>query len=221
MYAFIGRAVVLTALTMVPAAQASNLINNGDFEAGASGFGTDYSLSANGCVSCAGVSTNTLAWYYAPGYVEVFDDHTSGSGGMLLYDPPAAPASYRIWYQDVAVQAGKTYTFSGWGREANSENRGVNDGLIRFEVGGNALGTLVTNQDAWTYFAAAYTATTTGLVTLALRDMNTTTWYGTYTAIDDLAFAQAVPEPETYALMLAGLGLVAWGARKQSQTSQL
>lgn len=32
-------------------------------------------------------------------------------------------------------------------------------------------------------------------------------------AIDHLAVA-AVPEPETYALMLAGLGLVAWGARR-------
>jgi len=32
-------------------------------------------------------------------------------------------------------------------------------------------------------------------------------------AIDHLAVA-AVPEPETYALMLAGMGLVAWGARR-------
>lgn len=32
--------------------------------------------------------------------------------------------------------------------------------------------------------------------------------------VDHLA-VQAVPEPETYALMLAGLGLVAWGARRR------
>ncbi|MEW6676678.1 MAG: PEPxxWA-CTERM sorting domain-containing protein [Pseudomonadota bacterium] len=208
-------AAVLCFSALSPLAQASNLIVNGDFEAGMSGFGTDYFPSANGCISCAGVSTNTLTWYYAPGYVEVFNDHTSGAGMMLLYDPPNTPSAWRIWYQNVNVEAGKTYTFSGWGREANSENLGYNDGLIRFEVNGDVLGTLVTVQNAWTAFSAQYTALATGSVTLALRDMNGTTWNGTYTAIDDLAFTQAVPEPETFALMLAGLGLVGFAVRRR------
>ncbi len=205
----------LALLCLAATANAANLIVNGDFEAGMTGFGSDYTPSAHGCISCVGVNSNTLSWYNAPGYVEVFNDHTSGTGGMLLYDPPASPSAWRIWYQNVHVEAGKTYTFSGWGREANSENPGVNDGLVRFEVNGTDLGTLVTVQNAWTYFSAEYTATTTGLVTLALRDMNATTWYGTYTAIDDLAFTQAVPEPETYALMLAGLGLLGLAARRR------
>ena len=217
MHALTRIAPVLAALCLTPAAHAANLIVNGDFEAGLSGFGSDYSPSANGCISCVGVNSNTLSWYYAPGYVEVFNDHTSGTGGMLLYDPPGSPSAWRIWYQSVNVEAGKTYTFSGWGREANSENPGVNDGLVRFEVNGAGLGTLVTVQNAWTHFSAAYTATTTGTVTLALRDMNATTWNGTYTAIDDLAFTQAVPEPETYALMLAGLGLVGFAARRRGR----
>jgi len=211
--------VLLSCSAVFPVAHASNLITNGDFESGMSGFSTDYSPSANGCISCAGVSTNTLTWYYAPGYVEVFNDHTTGTGMMLLYDPPASPSSWRIWYQDVSVEAGKSYTFSGWAREANSENLGFNDGLIRFEVNGSALGTLVAVQSAWTFFAGEYTASATGTVTLALRDMNVTTWNGTYTAIDDLAFTQAVPEPETYALMLAGLGLVGFAARRRMTVS--
>jgi hypothetical protein len=36
-----------------------------------------------------------------------------------------------------------------------------------------------------------------------------------YMVLDNLSIAQAVPEPETYALMLAGLGLVGFAARRQ------
>ena len=35
-----------------------------------------------------------------------------------------------------------------------------------------------------------------------------------------LPYAQAVPEAETYAMMLAGLGLVGWAARRRSTTSK-
>ncbi len=198
------------------AGQAANLIANGDFEAGLTGFGTDYTPSLSGCISCVGVSTNTLTWYYAPGYVVNFNDHTSGAGKMLLYDPPATPSAWRIWHQTVNVVAGQTYTFSGWGREANSENPAWNNGLIRFEANGTVLGTLVTVEDQWTQFSADYLATTTGSITLALRDMNSSTYYGTYTAIDDLSFVQAVPEPETYAQLLAGLALVGWVMRRRT-----
>lgn len=37
-----------------------------------------------------------------------------------------------------------------------------------------------------------------------------------YMIFDNLSIAQAVPEPETYALMLAGLGLVGFAARRRS-----
>lgn len=38
---------------------------------------------------------------------------------------------------------------------------------------------------------------------------------GYYMVFDNLSIAQAVPEPETYALMLAGLGLVSFTARRR------
>lgn len=40
-------------------------------------------------------------------------------------------------------------------------------------------------------------------------------YYGDGIALDDIRFAAAVPEPETYALMLAGLGLVGLAARRR------
>lgn len=40
--------------------------------------------------------------------------------------------------------------------------------------------------------------------------------YGDGIVLDDIRFAQPVPEPETYALMLVGLGLVGFAARRMS-----
>ncbi len=37
--------------------------------------------------------------------------------------------------------------------------------------------------------------------------------------MDDVTFTTPVPEPETYALMLAGLGLVGWAARRRARKS--
>lgn len=203
------------ALAAAPAlAGPSNLIVNGDFEAGLTGFGTDYRTSASGCIGCVGVATTTTGWYNAPGYVHPYGDHTSGSGNMLQYDPPGSqPSSFRIWFQDVAVEAGTTYRFSGWVREANSETT-PNNGRVGVYVGGTLLGTQDALDHVWSEWAFDWTALTSGTVQLALRDLYGFTWNGTYSTIDDLSFsardAAAVPEPAGLALLLLGLaGLAA------------
>jgi hypothetical protein len=194
-------------------AEPVNLIANGDFEAGAVGFGTDYRLSASGCIGCVGVAATTTGWYNAPGYVHPYGDHTSGSGRMLQYDPPGnQPTLARIWHQDVNVVAGTTYRFSGWIREANSEAT-PNNGRVGVYVGGALLGTQDALDHVWSPWSFDWTALSTGSVQLALRDLYGSTWNGTYSTIDDLRFAaqapSPVPEPGTLALVAAGLGVVA------------
>jgi hypothetical protein len=48
-------------------------------------------------------------------------------------------------------------------------------------------------------------------------DIRAIAFGGTGLVMDDLTFATPVPEPETYALLLAGLGLVGWAARRRSR----
>jgi hypothetical protein len=197
-------AAALATLAAASAHGATNLIVNGSFEDGASGFGTDYNLSASGCIGCVGVQTTTTGWYNAPGYVFPYGDHTSGSGRMLQWDPPEPPGSRRIWYQSVNVVAGTRYTFSGWVREANSEAT-PNNGRLGVYVGTTLLGSQDAPDNRWAAWSFDWTAAATGPVVLSLRDLYPTTWNGTYSTLDDLAFTAAVPEPGSWLLMAGGL----------------
>jgi hypothetical protein len=192
-------------------AAADNLIVNGDFSAGATGFVTDYPVRASGCIGCLGVAANTLAWYNQPAFVFPFGDHTTGSGLMLLYDPPAS-GSPRIWAQTVNVSAGTTYAFSGWIREANSEPS-ANNGRVQVAVGGAVLGTQDAPDNVWAQWSFQWTATTSGPVELTLRDVYPTTFNGTYSAIDDLVFAP-VPEPAPALLLALGMAMLACRRRR-------
>lgn len=51
-----------------------------------------------------------------------------------------------------------------------------------------------------------------GTHTIALRVTDT---HGTFADSTTMLTITAVPEPETYAMMLAGLGLVGWAARRR------
>lgn len=46
-------------------------------------------------------------------------------------------------------------------------------------------------------------------------DIRSIAFKGNYVVADDFTFTTPVPEPETYAMMLAGLGLVGWLARRR------
>ena len=214
-------AVFAIGVTMLPmGANAQNLIVNGNFESGVAGFGTDYQVSSSGCIGCVGVAATTQGWYNAPGYVFPFNDHTTGSGKMLQYDPPNGTHT-RIWYQSVNVVAGTTYVFEGWVREANSEPS-PNNGLVGVYANGVFLGQQRAEDNIWSNWSFNYTATFTGSIELALRDLYPTTYYGTYSAIDDLNFsavAAPVPEPDAYAMMMAGLGLLGFMARRKRRAA--
>ena len=196
--------IALLALPALPAA-AQNLIVNGSFEAGFSGFSTEYAVSPTGCIGCVGIKPTTLAWYNVPSLVFSYGDHTSGSGQMLQYDPPGG-STPKIWSQTVAVNAGTAYVFSGWLREANSEP-GPN-GRVGVYAGGTLLGTHDATNGGWTQWSFTWTAPGApggvASIELALRDLNTNTFGGTYSTIDDLVFAP-VPEPAAAATLLAGL----------------
>jgi hypothetical protein len=167
------------------AATADNLLVNGDFSAQNTGFSSGYKFAASGqsaVVDTYGVRTSSLD--FNAGYVS-FDDHTSGTGYMMLVD--GAPSAATIaWSETVAVQPDQFYWFTGWLATSDS----TSPATLRFAVNGTQAGSdlsLPSASGQWQYFYVGWNSTTNTSATITIADENTIA-VGNDFAIDDLSF---------------------------------
>ena len=121
----------------------ANLVYNGDFEAGNTGFSSDYSYGnvhfggLNGSYWIgASPATAPGAW----GDWMNFGDHTSGQGFMLIANGPASDELqlFNIWSQTVPVEPDTTYAFTFWA--ATLSNDSPAPAQIQANVNGVSLG---------------------------------------------------------------------------------
>jgi hypothetical protein len=84
-----------------------NLIANGDFSLGNTGFGSQYVLTPG---NIGGAQTYDVANSWN---VLAYGDHTSGTGKMLGVNGSNV-ANIIFWHQDVALTPNTDYTFSFW-----------------------------------------------------------------------------------------------------------
>ncbi len=94
--------ILLTAIS-TGAANGANLIYNGDFELGNTGFNTDYNYVTSGTIidTTGRYSITTDPCLLHP-FMADFHDHTSGSGNMLVANGSQV-ANAAIWIQTVSV----------------------------------------------------------------------------------------------------------------------
>lgn len=184
-----------------------NLIVNGDFEAGASGFRTDYVVAPGDGSLDAGelVVLPPGEQINVPSNIS-YPDHTTGTG-RALYVNGATQADRVVWEQTLSVDAGQAYDFGffytnfGFGRDNN-------DARIAVLADGVAIGNELRTRDAgegpWFEFGLVITPAndtlTLGLVETSREPS------GNDFAIDDV-FLTPVPTPAAL-FPLAGLTLV-------------
>ena len=106
----------------IPFINSQNLIVNGNFSTGNSGFSSDYQYlnptNIAGAEEKYGIATNPSIWlatYTSCG------DHTSGSGNMMVING-ATSGIAKVWEQTVAVTPNKNYTFSYWVQSVGATN---------------------------------------------------------------------------------------------------
>lgn len=168
----------------------SNLVVNGDFSAGNSGFSSGYILGTGGSF---GLLSNPGEYVVANNPSSThnlfasFGDHTSGNGMMLVVNGASIP-NVNIWCQTIPVQQNTLYDFSAWVASATANNPAI----LQFSINGTLLNTpfsVPATLSLWTQFHASWYSGNATTATICIANQNTAS-DGNDFALDDIAFKE-------------------------------
>jgi len=211
------KTIALAALALIASgANASNLIANGDFEtpgvAGYAAFGSDYIKGGNAYdPSVVNIGSNPIDFH--GGWASF--NALSGSG-MLIVNGGTDGANNVVWSQTLNLTAG-TYDFSGSAASTYGGNPSKLQAVVNvlgndYPLGGPVQ--LGSSTGQWQALSGQVTVPFNVSVQVKLLNLSTD-YSGNDFALDAISLTAAVPEPETYALMLAGLAAVGFVARRR------
>ena len=173
---------VSTVYTVSSFTEGQNLVYNGDFEDGNTGFVTSYVYENTGTPNHYYIGHDIAdMWSWdSPGFPVV--DHTSGDGMFLMIDGALQPNT-TVWSQTIQVTPHTDYLFSAW---LLTNNRAY----FKFEINGVQTGIdYATPEAQWTWerYSQVWNS---GTVTVAeLKIINRYSEYGGYDyGIDDITF---------------------------------
>ena len=207
--------VLFTALLACLSAEGSNLLFNGDFELGNTGFGSDYTYLSTQSFLDNGhyaIGTNPSLYHWA---AASFGDHTTGSGLMMMVNG-SGPEAGAVWRYDVSVSPNTDYDFSAYatswtGPPANSD---LDLGTLGFSINGQSVGRLVAPRATWTPFSTTWNSGSSTTATLRIAEAGAGGAGGYDFALDDISITPAaVPEPSTCCSLAAGLAIGYLGLR--------
>jgi hypothetical protein len=187
---------VVAALILVAATQpAKNLVVNGDFEKGNTGFTTAYSFSTTD-ISSAGyytIGTNPSKAPGAYGDWGNFGDHTTGTGNMMIVNG-SNPNSLLVWQEVVSVKPSTNYIFAYWGADVDQNSSSLPSLVLNINdkrVGSPAVFPK-NSPDAggkWQLYTFKWSSGSSTHARLAIFDLNTSGPANDF-ALDDISFTE-------------------------------
>jgi Secretion system C-terminal sorting domain len=191
--------------TMCPITPGTDLITNGNFSAGNTGFTNTFTFYSGGSPMpgddyAIGTNPNT----YNTGFFKSMGDHTTGAGNMLIFDFNNNSANDALWQQTIPVVNGQTYFFSAWFANiavGNTTSCGscpggqyiTNSPQLQFQITGTPNFTSpivkvdsITNN--WNQYFTTYTAGATGSITIKIINLRTGN-ISNDLALDDISFS--------------------------------
>ena len=173
----------------------SELVVNGNFNAGNTGFATKYAIIAPTGSTAGGdygVGTNPNA--YNTRYFVPMGDHTTGTGNFLIADGESSNTSY-VWQESVNVIVGQVYFFSAWFANIDSNVTSPNicydnPAQLVFQIAGIAVGNTIQvdcHDHKWVQFFTSWKAPATATINLTIQDVLAQS-NGNDFGLDDISF---------------------------------
>lgn len=167
------------------------LIVNGDFGAGNTGFTSSYSYcNAANCLFPEGTYAigNSPSFFHS-GFCNC-TDHTTGTGNLMIVNGSGTPGS-NVWCQTIPVTPNTTYNFSTWVTSVNP----ASPALLQFSVNGVPLGGIFNAPNSccpWLQFFAVWNSGVNTSANICIVNQNTTLG-GNDFALDDISFQACNP----------------------------
>jgi gliding motility-associated-like protein len=170
----------------------SNMVSNGDFSLGNTGFTSDYqyitNAGDNGVQRAYGVVTSANSWFRF--FPSCNIEHTTGTGKMMVIDGSTINAGTdKVWGQTITVQPNQTYTFSYWVQTVALPNPPNIEVKINGVIIGNDLAP--SSECSWSLRTYTWNSETATSAVIALYD-KVIIGEGNDFAIDDISFTTNV-----------------------------
>lgn len=128
----------------------TNVINNGDFSNGNSGFSTDLSLGTGFfCPLCpeGTYAIGSFAFFYHSDFTG--QDHTNPPNGQFMIVNGTAEEGIDVWCQQVEVQPNTNYTLRFFIRDVSTNSNPHPMGVLQASFNGELTGTSIVAQGGW------------------------------------------------------------------------
>lgn len=174
----------------------SNLITNGNFSNGNTGFSSGYTYVSSppgqpcgtyGILGCEGYYTVNTNPRNTHSQFSIFGDHTSGSGQMLIVNGATSP-NISVWCQNITVQPNTVYQFSAWVANVDMSPQPLPN--LQFQINGLAAGPHFSPSitgGIWSQFYTNWNSGSNTNITICLTDSSNAAG-GNDFAIDDISF---------------------------------
>lgn len=189
-----------TTYTLTTITLEAELITNGDFEGGDTGFSSDYMLGNGGPFGTLsnegtyGIGNNPADLH---SNFPACTDHTSANGNMMVVNGASDPNA-QVWCQTITVEPDTDYQFSAWATAMGTEN----PAQLQFSINGAVLGEifgLPANPCTWNNFDEIWSSGSSTTAEICILNQNTAP-SGNDFAIDDISFQQICISEATYTI---------------------
>lgn len=164
----------------------NNLVNNGNFSSGNTGFSSSYSYCNSGnCLQpesryAVGTNANTYHTNF------VGHDHTTGNGKFMIINGSGTPNT-TAWQQSITgITANSSYRFSAWICSVHPSS----PAKVQFSINGTLIGSVFTapsSVNTWVQFSATWNSGTNTSAVIRIVNQNTTS-AGNDFGLDDIFF---------------------------------